>query len=118
MIFFMIKNAMKPSEMLDTQNNEQWQNEIFQTFTDNGDWEYTRLGMGEDHIGLYLVDLDDTGERFRGKLYINDSFSAHDVIMEGLALNVFEKYDEDEIRYNINDETATSWDTFLKRVAR
>jgi hypothetical protein len=113
-----IKNDMNTSEMLDTQNDEQWQNEIFQTFDDNGDWEYTRLGMGEDHIGLYLVDLDDSGERFREKLYINDSFSAHDVIMEGLSLNVFEKYEKDDIRYNINDETATSWDTFLKRVAR
>ncbi len=109
---------MNTSAMLDTHNDEQYEKEIFQTFDDNGDWEYTRLGMGEDHIGLYLVDLDDTGERFREKLYVNDRFSAHDVILEGLALNVFEKYEKDDIRYNINDETNVNWETFLERVGR
>ncbi len=114
----MIKNAMKPSEMLDTHNDEQWEKEIFQTFDDNGDWEYTRLGMGEDHIGLYLVDLDDSGERYREKLYVKDTFSSHDVIMEGLAMNVFEKYEKDDIRYNIEDCTNTNWEKFLERVGR
>ena len=104
--------------MLDLSNEEQYENEIFQTFGDNGDWEYTRCGLGEDHIGLYLVDLEDSGEFLREKLYINDTFSAHDVIKEGLALNVFEKDEKDDIRYNINDETSTSWETFLKRIAR
>jgi len=114
----MIKNAMNPSEMLDTHNDEQYEQEIFQTFDDNGDWEYTRLGLGEDHVGLYLVDLDDSGERFREKLYVKDTFSSHDVIMEGLAMNVFEKYEKDDIRYNINDTTHTNWETFLARVGR
>lgn len=108
---------MKTSEMLDLENDEQYQNEIFQTFDDNGGWGYTRLGLGEDRIGLYLVDLDDSGEQFREKLYVNDRFSAHDVIMEGLALNVFSE-SGDEIYYNIEDETSTSWATFLERVAR
>ena len=109
----MIKNKA----YLDVSNEEQFENEIFQMFDDNGDWEYTRIGMGEDHIGLYLVDLEDSGENLREKIYVNDRFSAHDVIMEGLAMNVFEKYDKDDIRYNINGETETSWEKFLKRVS-
>jgi hypothetical protein len=114
----MIKNEMNNSEMLDLTNEEQYEREIFQVFADNGDWEYTRLGMGEDHVGLYLVDLEDGGEFFTKKHYINDSFSAHDVIMEGLALNVFVKYEKDDIRYNIENDTSTNWETFLKRVIR
>jgi hypothetical protein len=114
----MIKNATNPSEMLDLGNHAQFKREVFQTFDDNGDWEYTRMGLGEDHIGLYLVDLEDTGALLREKLYVNDRFSAHDVILEGLALNVFEKYEKDDIRYNINECTNTNWETFLERVGR
>lgn len=104
------------SEQLDLFNDEQYRQEIFQVFDDNGDWEYPRLGLGEDHIGLYLVDLDDTGEQFREKLYVNDTFSAQDVIKEGLTLGVFVKDDEGDIRYNM-DETAR-WPEFFKRVAQ
>lgn len=102
--------------MLDLENEVQYEREVFQIFMDNGDHEYLRLGMGEDHIGLYLVDLDDSGERFREKLYIKDTFSAHDVIMEGVALNVFEQYERDAIRYNMNGEA--NWEKFLARVSR
>ncbi len=109
---------MNPSEMLDLTNEEQYEREIFQTFLDNGDWEYARLGLGEDHVGLYLVDLDDSGVFLTQKHYVKDTFSAQDVIAEGLALNVFEKYDKDDIRYNINSCTHTNWETFLARVAR
>lgn len=114
----MIKNAMNTSNMLDLTNEEQYEREIFQTFADNGDWEYARLGLGEDHVGLYLVDLEDSGEFLAKKHYVKDTFSAHDVIMEGLALNVFEKYEKDDIRYNINSCTHTNWETFLARVSR
>ena len=107
---------IKHSEQLDLNNAEQYENEVFQTFDDNGDWEYTRLGMGEDHIGLYLVDLDDTGERFREKLYVNDRFSAHDVIMEGLELGVFEKYEKDDIRFDMDGQD--NFAKFLERVTR
>ena len=103
--------------MLDLNNDEQYSNEIFQTFEDNGDWEYTRLGLGEDHIGLYLVDLDDTGEQFREKLYVDDTtFSASDVIAEGLYLGVFVKDEEGNIRYNMDG--VGKWDLLLARVSR
>ena len=105
------------SEMLDLNNDEQYSNEIFQTFEDNGDWEYTRLGLGEDHIGLYLVDLDDTGDQFREKLYVDDTtFSASDVIAEGLYLGVFERDDSDVVRYNLNGEDKLP--EFFKRVTQ
>jgi hypothetical protein len=108
---------MKTSEMLDLENEEQYSNEIFQTFDDNGHWGYTRLGFGQDHIGLYLVDLDDCGDQYREKLYVKETLSSHDVINKGIAMKVFEK-DEDEIWYDMNNETSTSWEKFLKKVAR
>ena len=104
------------SEQLDLHNDEQYRQEIFQVLDDNGDWEYPRLGLGEDHIGLYLVDLDDTGEQFREKLYVNDTFSAGDVIKEGLTLGVFVKDDEGDIRYNMDG--VDNWDLLLARVSR
>ena len=107
---------MNTYEQLDLNNDEQYRQEIFQTFDDNGDWEYTRLGLGEDHIGLYLVDLDDTGDQFREKLYVNDTFSASDVINEGLALGVFVKDDEGDIRYNMDE--VDNWALLLERVSR
>ena len=107
---------IKHSEQLDLDNTKQYHEEIFRTFQDNGDWEYVRLGLGEDHIGLYLVDLDDTGERFREKLYVNDTFSAQDVINEGLALEVFIAWDHNDVRYNLDGEG--NWAKFLERVSR
>jgi hypothetical protein len=55
---------------LDITNKDQCE-EVFMTLTDDGDWEYVRAGFGEDHLGLYFVDLDDSGEVFRNKLSRN-----------------------------------------------
>ena len=83
---------MTTANQLDLYNEEQYK-EIFMTLVDNGDWEYTRLGFGEDHVGLYMVDLDDSGEPFRDKIYINEKFSVSDVLAEGVDCGVFEKYE-------------------------
>jgi hypothetical protein len=109
---------MKTANLLDIYNEKQC-NEIFIHMADNGDWEYTRLGFGEDHVGMYLVDLDDSGEQFRDKLYINEKFSVQDVLAEGVDCGVFEKYEEGDLRgtHGVRvDAAAESWATLMGRV--
>lgn len=105
------------SNLLDVYSDQY--NEVFLTLEDNGDWEYTRLGFGEDHVGLYLVDLDDSGEQFRDKLYINELFSVQDVLAEGVDCGVFEKYEDGDLRgthgVRVDADAEDLW-TLLMRV--
>lgn len=109
---------MTTVNQLDLYNEEQYK-EVFMTLDDNGDWEYTRLGFGEDHVGLYMVDLDDTGEQFRDKVYINDKLSVSDVLAEGVECGVFEKYAAGDLRgthgVRVDADTEAFW-TLVKRV--
>ena len=113
----MIKNEMNTAQ-LDIYNEDQYK-EVFLTLDDNGDWEYTRLGFGEDHVGLYIVDLDDSGEQFRDKFYINEKFSVQDVLAEGVACGVFEKYDDPvwqrDYAVRVDEGAGDIW-TLLMRV--
>ena len=104
---------------LDLHSDDQWKKEIFLTLDDNGDWEYTRIGFGEDHKGLYLVDLDDIGESLRDKLHIRPEFSVTDVLAEGVALGLFEKYEQGDSRGTHGvclDNLDGAWDDLLARV--
>lgn len=104
---------------LDLHNDDQYKKEIFLTLDDNGDWEYTRLGFGEDHIGLYMVDLDDTGEALRAKYHVRPEFSVADVLAEGVALGIFEKYEAGDPRgthgVDISNEHER-WNDLMARV--
>ncbi len=116
-----MNNTNQTENMLDLKNHQQYEKEIFMTFDDDGDWEQTRLGFGEDASGrLYLVDLEDSNERFREKMYIKAVLSATDVIAEGLAHKVFVKDDEDDIDEDVRVTGALyggpAWDKFLKVV--
>ncbi len=94
----MIKNEA----YLDVSNEEQFENEILVTLDDNSDWEYTRLGFGEDHNGLYMVDLDDSGENLREKIYVNPGHSLMDIMYEGVARDIFEEYEDGSFAMNFN----------------
>ena len=110
---------MNTVNQLDLYNEDQFTKEVFLSLEDNGDWEYTRLGFGEDHVGLYMVDLDDTGEQFRDKFYINEKFSVGDVLAEGVACGVFEKYEDGDLRgaYGVRvDEGAGDIWTLMMRI--
>ena len=95
---------------LDITNKDQCE-EVFMTLTDDGDWEYVRAGFGEDHLGLYFVDLDDSGEVFRNKVRINDSLSMADVIAEGLSRNIFVAAEE-------RDQLCDNMDVSEKALSR
>ena len=80
---------MTTTSILDIES-EEYETEVFMRFEDNGDWEYLRWGMGKDKKGLYMVDLDDSGERGRVKFRIREGLSAEDVIKKGAELGIFD----------------------------
>ena len=88
---------------------------------DNGDWEYTRLGIGEDVDGkVFLVDTDDHGEEEVVMNFCKEGLTIKDVLKIGVACNVFEKinwgYDKnDQHRVNVDCE-GDDWNKFYKLV--
>ena len=80
---------MTTTSILDIESEEYW-SEVFMRIEDNGDWGYLRWGMGKDQKGLYLVDLDDTGELRREKIRIRKELSAEEVIKKGAELGIFD----------------------------
>ena len=54
------------------------------TLNDNSDWEYTREGVGVYKGRVFVVDLNDTGERERQLHFVEEGLSVHDVIAVGV----------------------------------
>jgi hypothetical protein len=107
---------------LDITNESQYEQEIFMTLPDNGDHEYIRIGFGKDQDGLYMVDLDDTGDKLFEKIRVDNSLSIDDVLEVGADRGVFEKVRVDiegseandyDFAYNIQTEDPTAWDKFV-----
>lgn len=68
---------------------------------DNGDWEYDRVGFGKDEKGLFMVDVDDSGESWRLINRIKKGLSIEDVCEVGVKFGVYEKIDNG---YGKNDK--------------
>jgi len=68
---------------------------------DNGDWEYDRVGFGKDEKGLFMVDVDDSGESWRLINRIKKELSIEDVCEVGVKFGVYEKIDNG---YGKNDK--------------
>lgn len=102
------------NDVLDLTNELQYELEITLTLDDNGDWEYTRCGFGEDDNGLYLVDLNDTGENLREKTRINSSLSLMDVLYEGVDRNIFVEDEDGTFWVNADNDDWNAWDEFVK----
>ena len=68
---------------------------------DNGDWEYDRVGFGKDDKGLFMVDVDDSGESWRLINRIKKGLSIEDVCEVGVKFGVYEKIDNG---YGKNDK--------------
>ena len=107
---------------LNLEDENQTENEIIFSLQDDGDWGYDRIGCGEDDKGLYLFDMNDTGELLREKLYVKDGLCWTDVLEEGVAFGVFTKDGEegDEIFYYSweKDGDKEAWDDFCKIVLK
>ena len=58
---------------------------------DNGDWEYDRIGFGKDDKGLFMIDVDDSGESWRVVNRVKKGLSIEDVCKIGVKCGVFEE---------------------------
>jgi hypothetical protein len=61
------------------------------SLSDNGDWEYDRMGIGMSKGRVFIVDLDDSGESWREMLYCDKVKSVKEVIECGIECGVIEK---------------------------
>ena len=107
---------------LNIEDEVQYQNEVAFVLQDDSDWGYDRVGCGEDEDGLYLFDMNDTGELLREKLYVKDDLSWTDVLEEGVAFGVFSVYGEDgneSFYYSWeNDGNTEAWEDFKRIVLK
>jgi hypothetical protein len=98
---------------LNVLDEDQYENEIVVSFMDNGDWEYVRFGFGKDNNGLYFVDLEDSGEDLREKVYVKKNLTLEKIVEFGLENGVFDKFDENDIRCE-DDCEKEDWENFMK----
>jgi len=77
---------------------------------DNGDWEYDRVGFGKDDKGLFMVDVDDSGESWRVINRIKEGLSIEDVCEIGVKYGIFEKID---YGYGKNDKYRVEDDSMV-----
>ncbi len=112
----MIKNYLNLEDEIQTEK------EIVFSLQDDTEIGYDRIGCGEDDRGIYLFDMNDTGELLREKLYVKDGLSWTDVLEEGVAFGVFSVYGEDgnESFYYCweNDGNTEAWDNFRRIVLK
>ena len=66
-------------------NLEDLYNYITHSLSDNGDWEYTREGIGVYNNQTFVVDLDDTGDDERELLFVKKGLTVEDVLQHGIA---------------------------------
>lgn len=79
---------------------------------DNGDWEYERVGIGRDKEGVFLVDLNDTGFRYRDKQYVRPGLSVTRILEIGVKHNVFAKGGHHGYQYRVDEEKG-NWEAFI-----
>ena len=91
---------------------EWWSNEsgveLVKSLMDNGDWEYDRLGIGEDEKGLFIVDVDDCGEEWRSVNRVKKGLSVENILEIGVESGVLVKIDDG---YDEDDEYRFSMDS-------
>lgn len=115
----MIKNQTSIPDKLDLEDPTQyaW---IKVSLMDDGDWEYTRTGIGEFNNRVFIVDLDDTGEQFREMIWVKNGLSVEDVLRIGVETGVFDKidwgYDEDDQYRERTDATPEQYNTFYQMI--
>ena len=63
------------------------------SLSDNGDWEYDRMGIGMNKGRVFIIDLDDSGEDWREMWYCDKVKSVKEVIKIGIECGVIEEMD-------------------------
>lgn len=73
---------------------------VIYKLTDNGDWEYTREGIGIYCGRTFIVDLDDIGEEERDLIFVREGMQVHDVLAAGKASGRYAQDDSGTFYYN------------------
>lgn len=90
--------------------------ELYVTLLDNGGDEYPRMGIGKDSTGVFVVDMDDTGDPIRVKTYVKPSLNVMDVVDIGIKAEVFQAWASDDIRFRVDEDLQSEWDEFCNEV--
>ena len=89
---------------------------------DNGYWEYSRVGIGEDNKGVFIIDMEDNGMEWRGMNRVKEGLSVDDICKIGVECKVFEELSDDEgygvdDKYRVREECERDdWEMFNERV--
>jgi len=84
---------------------------------DNGDWEYTREGIGVYEGRVFLVDLDDSGESSRELLFVKEGLQIHQVLAIGKETGRYVQDEGGSFWYNWdNDGNSESAQSFREQV--
>jgi len=81
-------------------NLERIWNHLVVELEDNGDWEYTREGIGVYEGRVFLVDLDDSGESSRELLFVKEGLQVHQVLAIGKETGRYVQDEEGSFWYN------------------
>lgn len=82
---------------------------------DDSEDELTRVGIGKDETGLFLVDLNETGLRYREKHYCKAGMTLKKVLALGVELNIFRKGGHHGYIYR-TDLEAGNYNSFFAEV--
>jgi hypothetical protein len=96
---------------MNLENIEQY---LIYTLSDNGEWEYTREGIGVYLDRTFIVDLDDTGEEERELQFCKEGVDVLAVLIAGKKTGRYEQCPSGTFYYNMNtDGDSDSEATFL-----
>lgn len=73
-------------------------NKVKVRLSDNGYWEYERMGIGMNKGRVFVVDLDDSGEQWREMMYCEYVKSIEECVKIGINYKVIE-YCDGELYY-------------------
>ena len=85
-------------------------NMIKEVLSDNGYWEYDRLGIGMNGKKVFVVDMDDTGEEYREMVYCDNVNNVDEVLKIGGMCGVFEEVDgKYYVKMEYDEECESRW---------
>jgi hypothetical protein len=90
---------------------------LFIAIEDDSDDEFPRVGIGRDEEGVFLVDLSNTGLRYREKFYCKPEFNVNKILDLGVELNIFRKGGYHGYIYRTDPE-AGNYNEFFNQVVK
>lgn len=114
-----LKGLIESGELNVGEEMERERMEMVESWMDDGDWEYDRIGLVEFEGSLWLVDIENVeeSEGWYGK--IREGLSEEDVEKKGLEcgvlINVDWGYKDKEVRMRM-DSDDDEWEMFMKVV--